>query len=82
VLRFVVFADVATVAGIALTAAVCGWVLGYAHRSLIGWGIRRNPLRLAVRAYRELFKDIAYLLETGRLRPGRLARFLTQLEAR
>jgi membrane protein YqaA with SNARE-associated domain len=37
-------ATVATVAGISLVAAACGWVLGYAHRSLIAWGMTRAAL--------------------------------------
>jgi hypothetical protein len=40
-----------------------GWVLGYAHRSLIELG----------REYGRLWADIVHLWTTGELRPGRLA---------
>jgi hypothetical protein len=57
-----------------------GWVLGYMHRDFIEWGrqcarlLPHDPLGLLIRAYRELWADIAHLAATGQLRPGRLAK--------
>jgi hypothetical protein len=64
-----------------LVGGACGWQLGYLHRGLVEWGRRagrllawqrrhrgRGPLGSVLRAYRELFADIAYLCDTGQLR--------------
>jgi len=40
ILRFVLAADVATVALACLVFAAFGWVLGYGHRGLVEWGRR------------------------------------------
>jgi hypothetical protein len=44
ILRFVLAADVATVALACLVFAAFGWVLGYAHRELVAWGVTRARL--------------------------------------
>lgn len=56
----------AWLAGMAM-GGFCGILLG----QQLTWLLLRNPLRTVARAYRELWRDIWYLIETGHLRPGR-----------
>lgn len=53
---FLLTATLANVAAVGLGGAVCGWVLGYAHRGLVEWG----------RAYGRLARDIRRAVLTGR----------------
>ena len=64
--RTEVDASWAWAAGMAM-GGFCGVLLG----QWLTWLLLRNPLRPAVRAYREVWRDVLHLCATGQLRPGR-----------
>jgi hypothetical protein len=56
-----------------LTGVVTGAFVGVLAGQWMTWLTLRNPLDAVIRAYRELFADIAHLCATGELRIRRLA---------